>query len=129
MLDSKGEIKIHNVLTAANLSFREEYEFPDLKGHMNVPLRFDFCVFKDNGDVWFLIEFNGEQHYHPVARFGGQKTFNRQRENDIKKRRYCLEHDLKLITIPYYEEDKISFNYIMQAAGYYQEVGFGYCKE
>lgn len=118
MLDSYGEIKIHEVLENAGLPFREEHEFPDLVGHCGVPLRFDFCVFDDCGDIDYLVEFNGMQHYKPIKKFGGQKAFNRQRENDIKKKRYCLDHNIKLVTIPYYDEGKISYDYIMRAAGY-----------
>lgn len=118
MRDSYMEIKIYDILKENNIPFEEEYEFPDLVGHCGVPLRFDFCVFDDCGDVEFLLEANGEQHYKPIKKFGGQKVFNRQRENDIKKKRYCLDHNIKLVTIPYYDEGKISYDYIMRAAGY-----------
>lgn len=118
MLDSLGEIKIHNILTEYGLPFSEEYELPGLVGYYNVPLRFDFAVFKSNGELDFLIEFQGRQHYVPVAKFGGRRALNRQKENDVKKRRYCLRHDLNLVIIPYYDEDKLSYEYIMRAAGY-----------
>ena len=71
MKASRGEIKIHEILTAAGLPFIEEYSFPDLLSHKNVPLRFDFAVFDDNGDIDFLIEFQGVQHYEPKSKFGG----------------------------------------------------------
>ena len=118
MLDSLGEIKIHDILETYALPFEEEYEFPDLVGHCNVPLRFDFAVFDDAGNLDFLIEFNGRQHYVPVSKFGGAKAVARQKENDVKKRQYCLKHNIKLVTIPYYEENKLSYDYIMRAAGY-----------
>lgn len=57
MKASRGEIKIHEILTAAGLSFTEEYSFQDLVSISKVPLRFDFCVFDDNGDIDFLIEY------------------------------------------------------------------------
>ena len=38
--------------------------------------------------------------------------------NDNKKRRFCALNDIKLIEIPYTEENLISYEYIMQKAGY-----------
>ena len=118
MLDSSGEIKIHEILTEAGLPFQEEYEFDGLVGKSGRPLRFDFAVFDDMGDIDFLIEFQGAQHYRPVSRFGGGRALSYQKYNDTLKRKYCLEHNLRLIAIPYYDENKLSYDYIMKAAGY-----------
>ena len=63
MKASRGEIKIFDVLTAAGLSFIEEYSFPDLLSNKKAPLRFDFAVFSDDGELDFLIEYQGIQHY------------------------------------------------------------------
>jgi len=68
---SRGEIKICDILTEAGVSFTEEYSFPDLVGHTKTPLRFDFAILDDNGEVDFLVEFNGIQHYQPKSKFGG----------------------------------------------------------
>ncbi len=119
MRDSSGEIAIYNVLKEAGLPFQEEYIFPDLTvGKDNTPLRFDFCVFKEDGSIDFLIEFQGRQHYEPVSRFGGKKGLQRQQYNDRKKRIYCLDHGYNLVCIPYWNEFQINYDYIMQAAGY-----------
>ena len=59
MKASRGEIKICDILTNSGLSFTEEYSFPDLIGHKNHPLRFDFAVFDDDGELDFLIEYQG----------------------------------------------------------------------
>lgn len=118
MRDSRGEIKIYDILTDAGLPFEEEYEFPDLISSSGRHLRFDFAIFDDCGDIDFLIEFQGKQHYVATSKFGGARGVYRQKYNDIQKRKYCLEHDLKLVTIPYYEEGQLSYDYIMRAAGY-----------
>lgn len=118
MRDSKLEVKIYNVLVDYDIPFKEEYEFPDLYVSSGRPLRFDFAVFTDDGDLDYLIEAQGKQHYVPVAKFGGAKGLRRQKYNDTLKRKYCLKNDLKLVTIPYYDENKVSFDYIMKAAGY-----------
>ena len=71
MRSSRGEIKIEEILKNSNLIFKEEYTFPDLLGASGKPLRFDFAVFDDNGDIDFLIEYQGIQHYEPKSKFGG----------------------------------------------------------
>lgn len=62
MKASRGEIKIFDILTMAGVDFKEEYSFPDLVASSGKPLRFDFCVFDDAGEVDFLIEYQGVQH-------------------------------------------------------------------
>lgn len=63
MKSSRGEIKICDILDAAGLAYQEEYIFPDLVSSSGRPLRFDFAIFDDNGDIDFLIEYQGIQHY------------------------------------------------------------------
>ena len=58
MLASEGERKIHEYLTYGNLDFEEEYIFDDLMAENGKHLRFDFCVFSDDGNIDCLIEYN-----------------------------------------------------------------------
>jgi hypothetical protein len=118
MRASRGEIKIEDILRAAGLPFEEEYYFNDLISSTGRPLRFDFCVFDDNGDIDFLIEYQGIQHYEPKSKFGGWEGLRKQQFNDMKKREYCKEHGYKLIAIPYVDEGRIDYDYIMSRAGY-----------
>lgn len=118
MKASTGEIKIHNILTDYHIPFSEEQEFPDLISSSGRHLRFDFCVFDDDGNIDFLIEFQGKQHYKAIPVFGGTKGLARQKYNDMKKREYCLRRGIALVVIPYWEEPKLSYEYIMHAAGY-----------
>lgn len=118
MRASRGEIKIEEILTNAGLVFRMEYIFPDLKSSNNRPLRFDFVVFDDDGNVDFIIEYQGKQHYEASSKFGGKKGLYQQQYNDKKKRRFCALNDINLIEIPYWEENLISYDYIMKKAGY-----------
>ena len=118
MKASRGEIKIFDILTAAGLNFQEEYSFPDLLSPKGIPLRFDFCVFDDNGDIDFLIEYQGIQHYEAKSKFGGAKGLYQQKYNDAQKRKYCQEHGYTLIAIPYWDEGIMDYDYIMKAAGY-----------
>ena len=65
MRASRAEIKIEEILTKAELPFKMEYIFPGLNSENGRPLRFDFAVFDDDGNIDFLIEYQGKQHYEP----------------------------------------------------------------
>lgn len=97
--NSKGEIKVKKILEKHNISFEQQKRFDDFSSLLS----FDFfCPEKK-----VLIEFQGEQHYHPIKHFGGEAKFKKQVENDNKKREYCKDKDLNLIEISYLDIDKI----------------------
>jgi len=79
-------------------------------------LVFDFVVFDDDGRIDFLIEFQGEQHYTSVDHFGGQKHLQVQKHNDAQKRRFCLSKDYALVTIPFWDYEKLDYDYILTRA-------------
>lgn len=118
MRASRGEIKIEEILTKAGLNFQEEYSFPDLVSSSGRLLRFDFAVFDDNDELDFLIEFQGIQHYTAKSKFGGFSGLRKQQYNDMQKREYCAKHNIQLIAIPYWDEGRVDYDYIMKAAGY-----------
>lgn len=118
MRSSKMEVKIYNILTDYGIPFEEEYTFPDLQSSSGKKLRFDFACFDDDGNLDFLIEAQGIQHYQPVARFGGARGLHRQQYNDSLKKQYCIRNNIRLVVIPYYDENKLSYDYIMRGAGY-----------
>ena len=118
MRGSRGEIKIYEILSENDFNFKEEYIFEGLNSSNGKPLRFDFAVFDDDGKLDFLIEYQGRQHYEAVSKFGGQKGLYQQQFNDNKKRRFCQLNGIKLIEIPYTEENLICYDYIMLRAGY-----------
>lgn len=60
VLASRGEIKIHEILAKSDLIFKEEYIIPGLCSSNGKPLRFDFAVFDDSGELAFLIEYQGK---------------------------------------------------------------------
>lgn len=118
MKASRGEIKIHEILASNEINFKEEYEFPGLRAPSGRPLRFDFAIFDDDGNLDFLIEYQGKQHYEAVSKFGGVRGLYQQQYNDKQKRRFCALKGIKLIEVPYTEENLISYDYIMNKAGY-----------
>jgi hypothetical protein len=118
MRASRAEIKIEEILQKAGVDFEEEYSFPDLVSSRGNPLRFDFCIFDDGGEIDFLVEYNGIQHYKPKSVFGGMEGLRKQVHNDTLKREYCKEHGYTLVVIPYTDESLISYDYIFRLAGY-----------
>lgn len=118
MRASRGEIKIEEILKRNDVNFQMEYILPGLTSSNGIPLRFDFAVLDDEGNLDFLIEYQGKQHYQAVGKFGGVRALYQQQYNDKLKRRYCGLKGITLIEIPYYEEHLITFDYIMKKAGY-----------
>lgn len=66
------------------------------KGKYCRPLKFDFYIPKTNT----LIEYDGEQHFKPSKKYGGEK-FETTIENDKIKNEYCLKNNINLIRIHY----------------------------
>lgn len=103
---SKGEVKIKKYLIGKDFLFKEQFMFSDCIDIL--PLRFDFAILDDNLTIIKLIEFDGQQHFKPV-RFGGVSNeraiigFNRAKNNDDTKDKYCLDHNIPLIRIPYWD--------------------------
>lgn len=113
MLASRGEIKIHEILSQAGIPFQEEYSFPDLVSSSGRPLRFDFAIFSDDGELEGLLEYQGIQHYKAKSKFGGIPGLRKQQYNDMKKREYCSKKEIPLIAIPYWDEARVNYDYIM----------------
>jgi len=95
--ESKGEIEIKKILEINNIHFVREFKFENCKYKNKLP--FDFYLPKHN----ICIEFDGKQHYTPIERYGGQKTFSITQIRDAIKTQYCLDNGIKLIRIRYDE--------------------------
>lgn len=101
---TKGEAMIEGFLDKSGIEYIKEYKLPNISLFCDRRyLLADFFLPKGNT----IIEYNGQQHYHPVSIFGGEESFLSQQERDITLRQYCLENGIKLIEIPYSERDNI----------------------
>lgn len=115
--NSRGHLKVRHILEESGFVWEEEYSFSDLIASSGRPLAFDFMVMDDDGNIDFAIEVNGEQHYEPVAAFGGPVKFHRQVYNDNQKREYCKRHGIPLVEIPYWELEIVNIAYLLEKAG------------
>ena len=107
-IESHGEEKISFILNELKISYEREKSFKDLIGQKNL-LKFDFYL----NDYNILIEFQGIQHYESILSWGGESKFKLQQENDRKKQEYCYNNGIKLITIPYWDYNKLDKNYLI----------------
>jgi len=101
--NSKGESRIIKFLDEQNIEYEYQKRFDGLVGINNWKLSYDFYIPNKN----MLIEYQGEQHNHSVECFGGDKTFQRQKEHDKRKKKYAKDHNIKLLEIWYWNFDDI----------------------
>lgn len=102
---SYGEEFIEKYLNEKGIHYIRQYKIPnEYLFCKNKRLYVDFYLPKHN----IFIEFNGAQHYKPIEYFGGKQSFERQIERDNALKKYCIDHKVKLIEIPYTEIDNIN---------------------
>lgn len=99
---SKMEDITLKFLESKNISFSFQQRFEDLVGINGGKLSFDFSI-PLNDNKCLLIELDGEQHFAPVAKFGGEEKFRIQKINDNIKDEYVKEHQDRMFLerIPY----------------------------
>lgn len=109
---SYGEITIETILKNNNINYIKEYIFPDLVSENNIPLRFDFAIFDDNNNLQYLIEYDGEQHYLKKTEQIWSDTLEQRQLRDEIKNHYCLQKNIPLYRIPYWEKNNLTFELI-----------------
>lgn len=94
---SKGEITVENFLTSKDIKFECQKRFQECRFKFCLP--FDFYIESHN----LLIEYQGIQHYKPIKRFGGKKTFVKRQRNDEIKRNFAKSFGYNLLEIRFDE--------------------------
>ena len=71
--------------------------------------KFDFAIFKDSGELDFLIEFQGNIHFKIGTGWNTEEALKDCQKRDKIKYNYCQEHNIKLYYITYEEiiEDRL----------------------
>jgi|GEM_PF-6639994 len=100
---SSGENIIMHYLKNRGVSFIREYSLSRLG--LEVKLRFDFYI----EDQQLAIEYDGAQHFKPVAKFGGEEGFMKRKENDILKNELAANAGIRVLRIPFDCQDIGSF--------------------
>lgn len=92
---SNGEQKTMDVLDELKLNYEFQYK-AGCKDQQEMP----YDVYVPYYDL--LIEYQGEQHYHPVKNlFGGKKKFYTRMKHDYMKKVYARNNGYQLLCIPY----------------------------
>lgn len=99
LTQSHGELKIEQLLKENNISYKKEYAV----NINNKIYRFDFAILKEE-ILYYLIEFDGEQHFKEHSEFlwnDTDKLADIQRRDAIKNQ-WCKDNNIPLIRIPYF---------------------------
>ena len=93
--DSRQIRKIINILENNSVEYEREVSFEGLK--YKKPLYFDFCVEKDG--KYFLIEFDGQQHFRGWQ--GDSESLTITQKRDSIKNNFCKKYDIPLLRLNY----------------------------
>ena len=85
-----------------NIAYVSQYRFEDCKNIRTLP--FDFYL----PDYNICVEYDGELHYKSVDYFGGEKALQDTQMRDDIKTQYCINNNIHLIRIPYWEFENIN---------------------
>ena len=91
---SSLEREVEKLLTENSITFIKQYSNDDLGR-----LKLDFYLPNLN----IGIECQGRQHFRPYSFFGGEETFVKIRERDLRKKQACDKNGINLL---YYSHDK-----------------------
>jgi very-short-patch-repair endonuclease len=89
---SYGEAVVAQALLGLKIQFLRQAKL--ITGRQN---SFDFLLPEQK----VLIEYNGEQHYLPVAPWGGRARLRVYKQSDAMKRTWAHRNGYRLIVIPY----------------------------
>ena len=109
-LNSKGEALIAILLSQLNISYKQQYIFPDCLTENGHPCRFDFAII-ENEQIKCLIEYDGIQHYIENGNFG---SLEQNQKRDQIKNTYCEKHNIPLLRIPYWEYQQLNSKYLLE---------------
>lgn len=90
-LSSKGERIVASTLEKHGIAYEAQYRF-----HC---LHTDFAIRK--GSRLYFIEYDGAQHFRPVKKFGGVRSFIVQYIHDWLFNVQCKDEGIKLLRIRY----------------------------
>jgi len=90
-LRSKGEKEVAAILNRMGVTYNEQQTFPGYTGRK----RFDFCVFHGDGSEYFLLEFDGQQHFFQNT--GSIWDHKKTKRRDLREG--CLRKAVRYTTV------------------------------
>ena len=105
---SDTEKQIAKLFDNKNIRYKSQYTFNGCKDKKKLP--FDFAVFDNKRNLLFLVEYDGEHHYHPVKYKNSQNADENYlicQKHDAIKNNFCKRNNIDLVRIPYYERKNL----------------------
>ena len=96
-VNSWGETQLINLFNKYNINYHTQVTFSDLITDKNRKPRFDFGIYKNTGEFYCLIEYDGRQHkvYNKNWKLT-KKDFERLQYLDNLKNKYCIDNNIIL---------------------------------
>lgn len=105
---TKGELEVARVLKDLRVPYVIEYPI-FLNRYSKTPLRADFCVTLNEHK--YLIEYDGEQHFRAIPKYGGYRGHYRTLRLDEAKDLYVRRNkSYSILRIPYWEFPNIEYH-------------------
>lgn len=102
VFNSNGELIVKEILQKNNVNFIQQKQFDNcINPKTGRKLKFDFYLPNYN----CCIEYDGIQHFQSVEYFGGKEGLQNNLYRDSIKNKFCRNNNIKLIRIPYTEEN------------------------
>ena len=103
-INSKGELKISQILSENEIVFERQKTYDDLRiGSHGIP-KFDFYIPEGN----YIIEYDGQQHFtYTNIGWNDEKHFKKVQERDKIKNEYCKNNNIPIIRVPYTQYDAL----------------------
>lgn len=119
-IKSKGEFRIAQFLTENNINYVGQKKFRECYYYRELP--FDFYVQNPKDGKWFLIEFQGIQHFQPIKYCESMtdedalKNFKKLKKRDKIKKDFCEKTGTELLEITYLDFPEIE-NILVEKLG------------
>lgn len=105
---SAAELKATELLECWGVTFESQHRFDNCKDKSYLP--FDFYIPSKN----VCIEIDGEDHFIPINRGKWDEAelslrFKDRQKKDTIKTKYCVDNNIPLIRIPYWDFDDLEY--------------------
>ena len=111
-LMSKGEAKIAHLLSDSNVNFKTQVMVKECLLSTGGHPRFDFAILKQNGDIGYFIEYQGEQHFIPRGGIYNEEKVSKIKQRDKEKKEYCDNNNIPLIYVNYDDYNTLNLSKI-----------------
>ena len=110
-IKSKGEFRISKFLSENNINYVSQKKFEECRYYSYLP--FDFYIENPQNGTWFLLEYQGRQHYEPIKFSKKQsdekalESLKKLKKRDKIKKDFCEKNNIELLEITYLDFPEI----------------------